>query len=458
MQSQEHPIVAIATPLAPSALAVLRLSGHGTLTLLAKRFDRPERIEAAAGHSMVHGRFIGADGAPLDEVLVSVFRAPRSYTGEEAAEISCHGSPAGVRRIYGELLRAGFAAAEPGEFTRRAFGNGKLDLTQAEAVNEIVCAQTAVAHSLALDRLEGAVAREMTAIRERLVTLMAQLSIQLDYPEEDSGEVSLDREALSEVGGRIRELAATFDRGRLYQEGARVALAGRTNAGKSSLFNRLLRQERSIVSDVHGTTRDYLEAVIDVGGIPVRLFDTAGLRLAGEAVEEEGIRRSGEIIRAAELVLYVIDGSIGLTPEDRERMAAIPEHVAVITVSNKSDLAAGHVSSATSSSVAVSAVTGEGVSELFALVERTLLEPTLVGSGGAGQDGGVAIDSERQHSALVRAADAIEETEASLEAGMPADAVAVDLQEAILAIGEITGEVASAEILDKMFGSFCVGK
>lgn len=456
MSSQEHPIAAIATPLAPAALAVIRTSGGGVIDLLASRFSRPEALRTAAANSIVYGNLIGIDGNALDEVLVSVFRAPRSYTGEEIAEISCHGSPAGVRRIYAELLSAGFRAAEPGEFTRRAFANGKLDLSQAEAVNEIVHAQTTAAHTLALDRLGGAVRDALSQVRGSLVALMAELSIQLDYPEEDSGEVVLDLMRLEEARGEIEQLAATFARGRLFQEGVRVALAGRTNAGKSSLFNRLLGNDRSIVSDTHGTTRDYLEVVIDLDGIPVRLFDTAGLRATDEHVEEEGIRRSRQIIEGADVVLYVVDAAGGETAEDRDRLAEIRAITPVLVVHNKADLtgraeAAG--ANAGAASILVSARTGSGVGELISTLRDTLLE-----ARGVSESGGLAIDSERQHSALLRAAEALELTARSARDGMPADALAVDLQEALDAMGEITGEVASAEILDQMFGSFCVGK
>ncbi|MFW5689251.1 MAG: GTPase, partial [Spirochaetota bacterium] len=301
---------------------------------------------------------------------------------------------------------------------------------------------------------------------------------------------------------------ATFGRGRLYQDGARVAPAGRTNAGKSSLFNRLLQHDRSIVSEVHGTTRDYVEALIDVGGVPVRLFDTAGLRTAGEAIEEEGIRRSRTIIAASDLVIYVVDSAEGLTEEDASRLAEIRRTTPALVVLNKADLvpaglggdagrndtdalagrdgpAARGATAAGEAAVAVSAFTGDGLETLNARLVDALLEgagaqETVAGAASADAAGTVAaagsatarggpntrrpdarepvIDSERQHVLLLRAAGAIERTLESLEAGVSADAVAVDLQDALDAVGEITGEVASAEILDAMFGSFCVGK
>jgi tRNA modification GTPase len=473
MITDETPVAAIATPLAQSALGAIRVSGHDSVRLLAARFSRPASLLNADGHTIHHGTIHDAEGCALDEVLVAVYRCPRSYTGEESAEIFCHGSPAGIRRVYAALLAAGFSAAEPGEFTRRAFSNGKLDLTRAEAVNEVVRAQTATAHALAVDRLSGRVEQIVGEIRAELVAIMAQLAIQLDYPEEDTGEIDVDSGRLAAAGRRVRELASTFARGRLYQDGARVVLAGRTNAGKSSLFNALLRQDRSIVSDVHGTTRDYVEALIDVEGVPVRLFDTAGLRATNEKVEEEGIRRSRAVVAAADLVLYAVDAAVGLEAEDESRLEEIRGQAPVIVVMNKIDLAdAGNeapvggeraaVGPAPVASVRVSALTGAGTDELNRAILARLLEDRgadVVARGGDGFGAqSVVIDSERQHALLVRAAEAIEQTLDSLAAGIPADATAVDLQEALDAVGEITGEVASAEILDAMFGSFCVGK
>ncbi|MFW6356301.1 MAG: tRNA uridine-5-carboxymethylaminomethyl(34) synthesis GTPase MnmE [Spirochaetota bacterium] len=475
MPTDERPVAAVATALAPAAVAAIRVSGDGAIDLLATRFSRPGVLRDAAGHTLHHGVIVTAAGLPVDEVLVAVYRRPRSYTGEEAAEVFCHGSPAGVRRVLAELLSAGFSAAGPGEFTRRAFLNGKLDLTRAEAVNEVIRAQTTASHALALDRLAGSVEAAVREIRGELVAVMAQLAIQLDYPEEETGDVAADRARLGAAAYRSREIAATFRTGRLFQEGARVAIAGRTNAGKSSLFNRLLQHDRSIVSDIHGTTRDYVESLIDVEGVPVRLFDTAGLRAATEEIEEEGIRRSRALIAAADLVLYVVDALEGVTAEDESRIAEIGETTPVIVLLNKIDALSegGHAgairdprAAATDSAVPpesrgapggtgrplpVSAVTGDGVADL----NRAMLAELLRGDAA---DTGVIIDSERQHALLLRAAEAIDRTIESLDAGMPADAVAVDLQDALDAVGEITGEVASAEILDEMFGSFCVGK
>lgn len=456
---QDGPVAALATPLGTSALGVIRLSGEGCLALLAERFSSPRKLREAQGHTMVVGRIV-EEGRLLDEVVVSVYRAPRSYTGEEMAEISCHGSVPGIRSILDCLFAAGFRQAHPGEFTLRAFLNGKLDLSRAEAVHEIITSRTREAQAQALRRLEGGVERAVNQVKSGLVDLMAQVSAQLDYPEEEVEEVSLDPAVVAGHRKRLESLAATHASGLLYQEGVRVALAGRTNAGKSRLFNALVREERAIVSEVHGTTRDWLEAPFSLKGIPVRLFDTAGLREGAGEVEREGIRRTGLVLEGASLILYLVDGTRGMDegePGVLEELAA--RGVPVLVLWTKSDLGGWSAppDSAWSRLLArppmrMSSAEHAGIAELLDVMAE------LVTPGRDAEEAGVLIESERQYRLLLGAAEALEHVEAGIEAGYSLDLVGLDLQEALQCLGQITGEVRTEDILDRVFSTFCLGK
>jgi tRNA modification GTPase len=446
---QTDPIAALATPFGRSALAVIRTSGPGVIESFASFFSGGDRIREAPGHTLHHGTLFDGEDA-VDEVVLAIFRTPGSYTGEDSVEIYCHGSRPGIQRILQLLYRRGFRAAEPGEFTLRAFINGKLDLTRAEAVREIADAQTGAAQELALGRLGGSIERRINELKERLVKLLAALSIQLDYPEEETGEIPTDREELLQISSSLRDLAATYRTGRIYQEGVRVALGGRTNAGKSSLFNALLREDRAIVSEIHGTTRDYIEASLDVEGVPVVLFDTAGLREVKEQIEGEGIRRSRTILKQADMVLYLVDATEGLAEEDHAFLEAGDGEGRVIPIWNKSDLPTS--ASAPEGFITVSALRAEGVSDLLREIRRRALPEERV------RGGEPVIDSLRQKNLLERAAEAVDRISEGVDAQMPADVLSLDLQEAVNALGEITGEVTTAELLDTMFEGFCVGK
>jgi len=449
---QDDLICALATGWNASALGVIRTSGTGAVEALARIFSRPEILKAAAGQSLVYGHILDPrTDSRVDEVMIAVFRAPRSYTGEESGEITCHGGIPGLKAVLSCLREAGFRDAAPGEFTLRAFMNGKLDLTRAEAVHELVTARTDRAHRMALHRLSGSVETRIRALREELVRALAALELQLDYPEDEVGDEALpDPREMAALERRLSELADTFRVGRLYQEGVRIVLTGATNAGKSSLFNLFLKEERAIVSEIHGTTRDYLESAVSLRGIPVTLYDTAGLRAADNPVEQEGIRRSADVAASADLVLYLVDGIRGLGPGEQELLSGGDSRR--ILVWNKAD---GPILPVPSGGYAVSAVTGRGFPEL----EEEIFRRLTCGAGGTGEGAGqTVIDSERQKDLLRRAAEALSHVVRGLEAQAPLDGMAMDLKEALDCLGEITGEVTTAEILETMFSSFCVGK
>ena len=461
------PIAAIATGAGAAALSILRTSGAGAVDLLSTVFSRPDKLRAAAGHTVVYGWITGADGTRLDETLVAVYRAPRSYTGEEGADIICHGGYAAPEAVLRRLLEAGFREALRGEFTFRAFANGKLDLSKAESVLEMVDARTDRARENAVSRLSGAFKTEIDAIKADLVTALSALELSLDYSELDGVEDAPDgipeRGLLLRARARLGELSSAWASQRLYHEGALVVIAGKPNAGKSSVFNLLLKEERAIVSPLPGTTRDYLEATLDIAGIPVRLADTAGLRDTGavsaehdpagqpDDIEAEGIRRGRALIDEADLVLYVVDAasSGGVSPDSG--LSSAPSGRTIVLL-NKTDLspAAGRPPwlSADIPALFFSAKTGTGLPALLDTIAGTL-------RGGPSLDGkSLAPGTARQKTLLDRAAASLDET---LTAG-PLDLAAVSLKGAVDALGAITGEVTTEDILTTMFSRFCVGK
>ena len=469
------PIAALATPLAESALAVIRTSGckgenaYGAIELLSKIFSRPEKLTGAPGNSLVYGWIVSADNAheKIDEVVVSVYRAPASYTGEDSADISCHGGIAAVKAVMAALLKAGFRQALPGEFTFRAFMNGKLDLTRAESVMELVSAKTGRSHQQAVRRLAGALEKEISEIKTMLMTVLAGTEIYLDYSEDefsgaDAEEArgSLPERALAEEAAqRLKTLSEHWQRERIYSEGALAVLAGRPNAGKSSLFNYLIREDRSIVTDVPGTTRDWIEAVISVEDIPLRLADTAGLVsqtdrrfVNGDEAERIGIQRTRELLEKADLVLYVIDGTGGFSAEDRDFLAEQQaKNTKLLIIWNKADIAP--LADNLPAPLAVSAKTGQGITELLASISAALAVAPI----GISEQQTIAPGTIRQKE-LIDSSLALVEEALSLANNEPLDIIAPLFRSAVDALGEITGEVSSADILEIMFSRFCVGK
>lgn len=451
--SDASPVYALATPFAESALAVLRVSGEGSLALLGKAFSRPKALSGAPSGKAVHGWLHSPSdpGARLDEAVVLAWRAPGGYTGEDAADIVCHGSLSALRALMAALEEAGFRRALPGEFSLRAFLNGKLDLTRAEAVSELIEAKTEGARSDAVERLSGGLAERVLSARSLLTEAMARVHVQLDYAlEDDVPDSGLPRPALESAIAQIDGLRDSYAAGRLYREGARVVLAGRTNSGKSSLFNLFLKEERAIVSDTHGTTRDYLEAWIDVDGLPVLLYDTAGFRPSADGVEKAGIERSERLATEADLVLYLVDSETGLASEDSDFLSARAGAGKTIRVWSRCDRARGP---APEGWLPVSAKDGGGFPRLCGLMLESLFgaRPPKEGSG-------PRVVSERQKRLLDRARESLSRCLAEDAQGQPLDATEPDLRDALDALGEITGQVSSPDILEEIFSRFCVGK
>ena len=446
-----RPIAAIATAPGAAGIAVVRISGEGALAIADKLCPGakvPPSALPAGSFRLVRLRD-PRDGSAIDEALVLVFRAPHSYTGEDVVEFQTHGGRAAPSRVLDALLALGAAPAGPGEFTRRAFLNGRVALDRAEAVMDLVSAQGDRAARAAAEQLSGALGRRVDAIWEDLLALCADLEATLDFTDAEglAAPIRFDERAAA-IAGSLRDLAATARTGRLLREGALVVLSGPPNAGKSTLFNRLLGERRAIVAPEAGTTRDSLEETLLLGGIPVRLVDTAGLREAGSAVEREGVERARDLAARADLVL-------ALRPADEapdDRAVARPDGPRTLFVETKADLRPAPRAEA-DAPLRVSAVTGEGIPEL----ERTIL--AALGTDPAAGEGGVAV-SER-HAALLReAAASVDEARAIFDDGAEAVAVpAADrLRDAAESLARITGRSYTESLLDAVFGRFCVGK
>lgn len=456
-------IAAIATPLLPSAIGILRLSGPGAAAAADAVFTpfHGEPMSRRPARTLVYGALHDRDGGVIDHCLCTVSRAPDSYTGEDTAELQCHGSPAALALGLEALFAAGARQALPGEFTRRAFLNGKLDLTRTEAAADLIHAETPAAVRQAAGQLGGALERAVDGIYGQLTDLCAHFHAVLDYPDEDIEPFEAEglSQALGEAAAGLDRLTATYRRGRLLNEGAPCAIVGRPNAGKSTLFNALLGYERAIVTDIPGTTRDTVEERVGFGGVPLRLIDTAGLRDSDDAVERLGVERSREALGRAELVLAVTDGAAGMTAEDAEvlELAAASGRPWIWVVS-KRDLTGpcalwsadkgGHAPAAM---VSLSAKTGEGLDELERAVAALFPQDEAA-------EAGAMLTNARQAEAAGRARSALERGARALAAGLSPDAVVADVEEAMSALGELTGRTVREDVTARIFERFCVGK
>ncbi|MEG1658553.1 MAG: tRNA uridine-5-carboxymethylaminomethyl(34) synthesis GTPase MnmE [Oscillibacter sp.] len=451
-------IAAIATGSATTAIGIVRVAGEGCFALCNQIFraanGRP--FSDQAPRSMVLGEVLDAAGGVLDHGLAVRFPAPHSYTGEDCAEFHCHGSPVVLREVLSALFAVGARQARAGEFTRRAFLNGQLDLTQAEAVSDLIAAETAAAAKHAAAQLDGVLRRDFEDIYNRLLDISAQFYAVVDYPDEDIADLDLTElsAALETSEATLSRLLATCDRGRVLKSGVPAVILGRPNVGKSSLLNALLGYDRAIVTATAGTTRDTVEEPLLLGGVLLRLTDTAGLRQTQDPIEAQGVTRAKAAAERAELSLLVLDGSAPATEEDRLALSIALTAPHCIAVVNKSDLPpcldAAALSPAFSAVLSVCAKTGEGLSALDAAVAA--LYP-------AGEiPPGEILTTQRQQETAGRARDAIRRGREALLAGFTPDAILSDVEEALSALGEMTGKTAREEIVSRIFERFCVGK
>lgn len=454
-------IAAVATPPGQGGIAVVRVSGKEAHKIVSG-FFRPSKkgnLAKQLSHTLRHGHFLNEEGKALDEVLVSLFRAPRSYTGEDVVEISCHGGIRIVRRVLEVLTGHGARHAEPGEFTRRAFIHGKIDLTQAEATLDLIRAQSEASLEAAVRQLQGRLSKKINQFKEKLMKLYAHLEASLDFPEEHL-EVDSREECLKQLGaieGEIRNLAASFRRGGILREGVLTVLVGKTNVGKSSLLNALLERERALVSHLPGTTRDALEEAVEIGGLAVRLVDTAGLGLGSKnELDRLGMERTRTYLQEADLLLFLVDGSSAWTAED-DAVFSEMNGKDCLPVINKGDLPPQIDLKQLARLIPqekpclISARTGEGLLELEKRIEEKI--HTL-----GGMQESLSLTRARHKQALEEALAALARFRKGLQEGLSLEFVLIDLKNALDRLRELIGEIYSEDLLDVIFQEFCIGK
>lgn len=457
----EETISAVATALGEGAIGIVRISGPEALAVGERLFKAASKkaLGAYPVNTLVYGHIVDFDGTVVDEVLAVYMRAPRSYTVEDVVEIQCHGSIQSLKKILALTYQAGARPAEPGEFTKRAFLNGRIDLTQAEAVMDIIHSRSEAGLKLAVRQQQGQLAKALRGIRKQLIDVIVNLEAVIDYPEEDIEDVTYGKinGLLTNAISEIEELLRHSHTGKILREGLRTAIVGKPNVGKSSLLNALLKEERAIVSEYAGTTRDVIEEQLLLDGVPLVLADTAGIRTTEDYVEKIGVERSKQILSDAELVICVIDGSMSLTQEDEEILTAAQEKEFIIIV-NKQDLEISTTLQRLEARfgkervMALSAKTKTGV-DAFA----SWLKNYVYGSEGT-LGNGVYVQNARQENLLRQAYQCLQDALSATEAYLPYDCIVIDARTAIDYLGEITGDSLQDEIINEIFSRFCIGK
>lgn len=451
----EDTIIALITPAGRGAVGVIRISGPDTIPLLSHVFPKAQ-VNQWPSHTPKLAQFY-AGQEKLDEVLVTLFRAPKSYTREEVAEISLHGSPYILRQAINTLLKAGARMANPGEFTQRAWLNGALDLTQAEAVADLIAAESALAHKAAFSHLKGGFSDKLQELRTELLTLAALLELELDFAEEDVEFADRTQLliTLQKIQTEVTRLSNSFQLGNAIRNGIPTAIIGKPNAGKSTLLNALLKEQKAIVSDIPGTTRDIIEDKLFIGGGEFRLMDTAGIRATEDVIEQAGIQKTKEAIASAQIILYVLD-STQETPQQAviwcENNLSFSENTQLIILGNKSDLLSNSIDPDKNSKyvyLPIAAKTGQGIEALL---------QTLTDLAGFTEVPDVLVTQARHQEALLHTTTALNQVQLAFEEQLPTDLIARDLRDALYHLGTITGEISPDEILGSIFSKFCIGK
>lgn len=454
-------IAAISTPLGEAGIGIVRISGRDAINIADRLFFSPKgkRLYSASSHTITYG-FIRdpLTGDLIDEVLISVMKAPNTYTREDIVEINCHGGFFPLRKTLELVLREGARLSEPGEFTKRAFLNGRIDLTQAEAVADLIRAKTEASQRVAIEQLKGGLSGKITKLIDRLTELCANMEAYIDFPDEDIEPATLDaiNAELTSIIDKLERLSKTYEEGRFLREGVNVAIVGKPNVGKSSLLNALLERDRAIVTEFPGTTRDVIEELLNIKGLLVRVMDTAGIREAHEMAEREGVRRSLQAIDDSDLVIVVIDGSRPLSDEDLYIIEKVREKGKRFIVGiNKADLCPSVATFAMHPlplTLNISAKTGQGLEEL----KEAIINISLVGAKGESE--GLIVANLRHKTAIDNAITSLRKASQDMMNSQPGEIIALSLRDGLDYLGEIVGAVTTEDILNRVFSQFCIGK
>jgi tRNA modification GTPase len=451
LSQNEETIVALATPAGVGAISVIRISGPLSFTTIDKIFIGKIKVSEAASHTIHYGKIFGESGEVIDDVLVSVFKSPNSYTGEDSIEISTHGSSLISEKLMSLLVKYNIRLAEPGEFTKRAFLNGRMDLAQAEAVADIINSRTEASLRGARNQLDGILSKKIDSLREILINTSSMIELELDFAEEGFEFISNEKilSNIKLIDSEITELLKTFSFGKIIRDGVNVALVGKPNVGKSSLLNYLLKEARAIVSDIPGTTRDIIREELSIDGILFRLYDTAGIRTSEDFIEKEGVLRSKDVIKNADIVLFMNDVNTGFSSDLYSELFSLSSEEKILKVVNKIDLKKNIESRF---DIGISTKTGEGIEQLFsqlkikALGTQSYSEKTAI------------ISNIRHFSILSKAKENLQSAINSIKNKMSEEYVSVDLRNAEISLGEIIGKITSDDILNNIFSKFCIGK
>lgn len=457
---REDTIAAISTAPGIGGIGIIRISGEDAFNIAGEIFKGKKSFKEIASHTVNYGRIMNPEGGnAIDEVLLVKMKRPNTFTREDVVEINCHGSAAVLSQVLELVIRKGARPAEPGEFTQRAFLNGRIDLSQAEAVIDLINSKTKESSRAAVEQLEGRLSRVLKGIRTKLVELLAHIEVTVDYPEHDIEEITGERVYNEAIGSgeKLAELIRSFEKGRILREGLNVVIAGRPNVGKSSLLNELAGKNKAIVTDIPGTTRDIIEEYVNINGIPVKLTDTAGIRQTEDRVEMMGVERARGALEGADLVVVMLDAAEGMTGENRELLESV-ENKKVVVLLNKSDSVDEQVLDELEKKLSgmqvlrTSVLEGTGIEALEEYIARVFVK------GEVSANNEVLLTNIRHKNLAEKALKSLRDACTAYEGGMPLDCLSIDIRNAVEYLGEITGESVSEDVMHEIFNRFCIGK